>query len=115
VLADCVEPPPVVIPVSRWWPAGGLALEGAAVGCGHDEGVVGEEFGVPAGGVEEVVVAGALQGEVVEGGGSAVEDPAEVVGFGPGGGSVAAGEAAVAVADDQGVEQVGGTVRVVVP
>jgi hypothetical protein len=38
-------------------------------------GVVGEEFGVPAGRVEEVVVAGALQGQVVEGGRPAVENP----------------------------------------
>ena len=39
---------------------------------------------------------------------AAVGDPADVVGFGPVGGSIAAGVAAVAVADDQGVEQGGG-------
>jgi hypothetical protein len=33
---------------SWWW----SALEGVAVGGGDDEGGVGEEFGVPAGGVE---------------------------------------------------------------
>ena len=35
-----------------------------ALGVGDFEGGVGEEFGVPCGGVEEVVVPGAQQGEV---------------------------------------------------
>jgi hypothetical protein len=42
---------------------------------GDLEGVVGEEFGVPAGRVEEVVVPGTQEGEVVQGGRSAVENP----------------------------------------
>jgi hypothetical protein len=75
---------------------------------GDFEGPVGEAFGVPVGGVEQVVVPRAQEHEVVEAGWSAVGDPAEVVGFGPVGGPVTAGVAAVAVADDEGVEQGGG-------
>jgi hypothetical protein len=55
--------------------------------------------------VEEVVVPAANEHEVVEGGGTPAGDPADMVGFGPVGRSIAAGIAAVAVADDQGVEQ----------
>jgi hypothetical protein len=64
---------------------------GVAAGVGDLEGGVGEEFGVPAGAVEQVVMPGTQQHEVVEGGGPAVGDPADVVGFGPVGGSVQPG------------------------
>jgi hypothetical protein len=37
---------------------------GVAVGVGDLEGVVGEEFGVPAGAVEEVVAASTDEGDV---------------------------------------------------
>jgi hypothetical protein len=84
-------------------------------GVGDLEGGVGEEFGVPAGFVEEVVVPGALQHQVGELGGSAGVPGVDVVAFAPGGGAVAAGEPAVAVADDEGVVEGAGMVRVVVP
>src|SRR4029450_1787230 len=74
---------------SRWWLTGGPALERSAVGRGHDERGVGEEFGVPAGAVE----AGGV---------------ADVVGLAPLGWTVTAWEPAVAIADCQGIEQVGG-------
>ncbi len=44
----------------------------------------------------------AQQGQVVEVGGAAMEPVAEMVGFAPGRGPVAAGERTAAVADDQG-------------
>ena len=75
------------------------------MGVGDLESGVGEEFGVPAGAVEEVVVAGTLQGEVVKRGRPAVGDPADMMRLAPLRGPVTAGEAAVPVADDQGIEQ----------
>src|SRR5919106_1572576 len=89
---------------SSWW----SALEGVAVGGGDDEGGVGEEFGVPAGGVEQVVVPRAFEDKVFEAGGSAAGDPLDVMRLAPFGWSVTAGEPAVLVPDDQGVVQVGG-------
>src|SRR5215218_10253797 len=89
---------------AAWW-AGGAD---PAPGVGDFEGGVGEEFGVPAGPVEQVVVAGAQEHEVVEAGGAVVVPEADVVALAPVGGAVAAGEAAVPVADDEGVEQRGG-------
>jgi hypothetical protein len=53
---------------------------GATVGVGDLERGVGQELGVPAGGVEEVVVAGADEHEVVEGCRAAMGDPADMVG-----------------------------------
>src|SRR4029453_13323446 len=81
-------------------PSGVVTMRGLSGG-----GLGGEEFGVPAGGVEQVVVAAALQGEVVEAGGSAVEDPADVMCLAPFRGPVAAREPAVAITDHEGVEQ----------
>ena len=81
---------------------------GVALGVGDFEGGVGEEFGVPVGGVEEVVVAGAQQGEVRELGRPAVFSGADVVALAPGRGAVAAGEPAVVAADDEGVVEGGG-------
>jgi hypothetical protein len=56
-------------PCTRSFPAssvsGWVADEGGAVGFGDFEGGVGEEFGVPAGVVDAVVVAAAKQDEVV--------------------------------------------------
>src|SRR5918996_6609857 len=89
---------------SWWW----SALEGVAVGGGDDEGGVGEQFGVPAGGVEHVVVPRAFEDKVLEAGGSAAGDPADVMGVAPFGWPVTAGEPAVLVPDHQGVVQVGG-------
>ena len=80
-------------------------VRGVALGVGDVEGGVGEELGVPAGLVEEVVVAAAEQDEVREGGGAAVFPEAEVVAFAPAGGAVAAREPAMFIAYDQGVEQ----------
>jgi hypothetical protein len=51
------------------------------LGVGDVEGVVGEEFGVPAGAVEEVVMPGAEQDEVGELGGAAGLPGVEVVAF----------------------------------
>ena len=50
-------------------------------GVGDLEGVVGQELGVPAGRMQQVVVPRAEEHEVVEGSRSAAGDPAEVVGF----------------------------------
>jgi hypothetical protein len=63
---------------------------------------------VPAGRVEQMVVAGALQGEIVEGRWPAVENPTDMMCLAPFGWAITAGEPAVPVADHQGVEQVGG-------
>jgi hypothetical protein len=49
------------------------------LGVGDFEGGVGEEFGVPCGGLEEVVVPGAQQGEVRELGRAAVFPGSDVV------------------------------------
>ena len=56
----------------------------------------------PGGVVDEVVVVAAEQDEVVQAGGAAVGPVLDVVGVGPAGGSGAAWECAVSVADDQG-------------
>jgi len=98
------------LPEWWWWSAevGWGAGQDPAVGGGDLEGGVGEEFGVPAEGVEQVVVAGALQGQVVERRWPAVDHPADMMRLTPLGRSVAAGEAAVLVADDQGVVEGGG-------
>jgi hypothetical protein len=77
-------------------------------GVGGLEGGVGEEFGVPVGGVEEVVVAAAEEDEVGELGGAAGLPGLDVVAFAPVVGAVAAGEAAVAVAHHEGVVEGGG-------
>jgi hypothetical protein len=56
-------------PQGEGWCSAGIGWGGGAdpaVGVGDLEGGVGEELGVPAGGVEEVVVAGAGEGEVVQ-------------------------------------------------
>src|SRR5918995_1701879 len=80
----------------------------SASGVGGFEGGVGEEFGVPAGAVEQMMVPGTEQHQVVDPGGAAVVPEAHVVALAPVGGPVAAGETAVPVPDHQGVEQGGG-------
>src|SRR5690606_14779102 len=65
---------------------------------------VGEEFGVPAGGVQEAVVVPAEHHEVPDRGG-AVGVAHDVVAVAPADGPVAAGEPAAAVADGGGVPQ----------
>jgi hypothetical protein len=77
-------------------------------GVGDFEGAVGEEFGVPAGPVEEVVVAAAQQHQVGELGRAAGLPGVDVVAFAPGGGTVTAREPAVAVTDHEGVVEGGG-------
>src|ERR671911_287702 len=91
-------------PTDRGW-AGGAD---PASGVGGFEGGVGEEFGVPAGAVEQVMMPGTEQHQVVEPGGAAVVPEAHVVALAPVGGAVAAGETAVPVPDHEGVEQGGG-------
>ena len=90
--------------VGRGWVAGA----GVSGGVGDFEGGVGEEFGVPAGSVEEVVVAAAQQDAVGELGWPAGVPGVDVVAFAPGGGPVAAWEPAVTVTDDQSVVEGGG-------
>jgi hypothetical protein len=58
--------------------------------------------------MEQVVVPRTDEDEVVEAGGAAVGDPADVVSFCPVGGPITAGEPAVPVADDEAVVEVGG-------
>jgi hypothetical protein len=85
-------------PQGEWWWSTGVgraARVGATAGVGDFERGVGQELGVPAGGVEEVVVAGADEHDVVEGCRAAMGDPADVVGFRPVRRSVAAGEPTV--------------------
>src|SRR5215216_3877335 len=100
---------------TRWRAASGWSADRGwaggsdpASGIGDFEGGVGEEFGVPAGPVEQVMMPRAQEHQVVEPGGAAVVPEAHVVAFTPVGGAVAAGETAVPVADHQGVEQGGG-------
>jgi hypothetical protein len=73
-------------------------VEVLAVGGGDVHGVVGEEFEVPAGFVDEPVVVAAEEHEVVAVGGAAVFPGDDVVGVAPLRWAVAAGEPAVAVA-----------------
>ena len=87
---------------------GGVAGMDPSGGVGDLEGVVGQELRLPTGRVQQVMVPGTDEHEIVEGGGAAAGDPAEVVGFGPVGGPITASEAAVVVADDQGVVERGG-------
>jgi hypothetical protein len=75
--------------------------------CGDFDGGVGEEFEVPVGVVGEVVVvAPAQEHKVVLVGSAALVPRNDVMGFRPGHGPVAAGEAAALVADRQRGEEV---------
>ena len=90
--------------LSWGWSAG----EGGVVGEGDGVGVVGEEFGVASVAVDEVVVIGAEQNQVVEICVAAVEPGVDVVGVAsPGGGGAVPG-ATAAVADGEGASLVGG-------
>jgi hypothetical protein len=78
-----------------------------AVGERDFEGGIGQEFGVVAPlGVEQVVVAGAEQHEVVEGGGAAVLEPADVVALAPAWGRSSRANAFVSAAPSAGMSTV---------
>lgn len=68
-----------------------------APGIGHLEDGVGTQLGLPAGLVEQVVVPGAQQDEVVEAGRTASAEPDHVVRLAPFRGPVATREATVLV------------------
>ena len=70
---------------------------------------------MPAGAVEQMMMPGAQEHQVVDPGGAAVVPEPDVVAFAPVGGAVTAGEAAVPVPDHKGVEQGAGMVRVALP
>src|SRR5690606_37447775 len=78
-----------------WW-AGGRWSGGAdpAVGVGDLEGAVGVQAGVPSGSVDDVMAAGAQQHEVARFGRAALLPRDRMVCLAPGGGAVAAAEAA---------------------
>ena len=79
---------------------------GVAVDVGDFEGGVGEQFEVPAGSVDQVVVSGAEQDQIVEAGGSAVAPEADVVCVAPGDFAVTSWVSAAAVAFGDGAEHV---------
>ena len=74
----------------------------SSVGWGGGEVAVGGAGELPAALVDRPVVGPAHQGQVGEVGGAAVEPVAQVVGFAPGQGALAAGEHPAAVAHGQG-------------
>ncbi len=61
-----------------------MAGLGVAVDVGGFEGGVGEQFELPAGSVDQVVVSGAQQDEAVEAGGAAVAPESDVMRVAPG-------------------------------
>jgi hypothetical protein len=73
-----------------------------SMGWGGGQPPVGRAGELPAALVDRPVVGPAQQGQVGKVGGAAVQPVAQVVGFAPGQGSIAAGEHTAAVANRQG-------------
>ena len=92
-----------------------MADEDPATGIGDHQIAVGLQLGRPTLAVQSVVVATAQQHAVRRTGEPTVFHMDQVVGIRPAGRAVTAGEAAVAVAHHQGVEQLAEMVLVAVP
>ena len=88
------------------WLAAGLAGAGGSVGEGDLELGGGQQFQLPAGSVDEVVVAIAQQHQVLEFGQTEVAPVVDVVGVAPGDLAVTAGEPAATIAHRGGPEQI---------
>ena len=88
--------------------AGWSAGAGEAVGSGDLEGSVGQEFGVPAGRVEDAVVAAAEDHEVRDDGMAADRDPHDMMNVAPSWSAVALPEPAMVIPSDDRFPEVGG-------